>query len=131
MARKEQLLRMERIDKIYPGVHALDQVDFDLYEGEVHMLLGKNGAGKSTLVKILSGSILYDGGKLIIRGKEIHHYNQERAQELGIGMVYQELSLVPVLTVAENISLGQYPRNKFGMVNWAEMTARAKKALIS
>ena len=129
MTSKEQLLRMEQIDKIYPGVHALDQVDFDLYEGEVHILLGENGAGKSTLVKILSGSILNDGGKLIIRGKEIHHYNPERAQELGIGMVYQELSLVPALTVAENISLGQYPRNKFGMVNWAEMTARAKESL--
>ena len=129
MASKDQLLRMEQIDKIYPGVHALDQVDFDLYEGEVHILLGENGAGKSTLVKILSGSILNDGGKLIIRGKEIHHYNPERAQELGIGMVYQELSLVPALTVAENISLGQYPRNKFGMVNWAEMTARAKVSL--
>ena len=100
MASKEQLLRMEQIDKIYPGVHALDQVDFDLYEGEVHILLGENGAGKSTLVKILSGSILNDGGKLIIRGKEIHHYTPERSQELGIGMVYQELSLVPALTVA-------------------------------
>jgi ribose transport system ATP-binding protein len=129
MTSREQLLGLEKIDKIYPGVHALDQVDFDLYEGEVHVLLGENGAGKSTLVKILSGSIPKDGGKLIIRGKEIDHYNPERAQELGIGMVYQELSLVPALTVAENISLGQYPRNKFGMVNWAEMTARAKESL--
>jgi len=129
MESPQLLLRMEQIDKRFPGVHALDHVDFDLYEGEVHVLLGENGAGKSTLVKILAGSIPRDSGRLFIRGKEIHQYNPERAQELGIGMVYQELSLVPSLTVAENIFLGKLPRTKWGLVSWAEIFRQAKESL--
>lgn len=123
------LLRMEQIDKSFPGVHALDHVDFDLYEGEVHVLLGENGAGKSTLVKILSGSIQRDSGRIYIQGEAVHDLNPERAQTLGIGMVYQELSLVPGLSVAENIFLGQLPRNRVGMVDWPEMIRRAESSL--
>jgi len=123
------LLRMEQIDKSFPGVHALDHVDFDLSEGEVHSLLGENGAGKSTLMKILSGSIPRDGGRITIRGEEVHELNPERAQALGIGMVYQELSLVSSLSVAENIFLGQLPRNRAGMVDWPEMIRRAERSL--
>lgn len=129
MASPEQLLRMEQIDKSFPGVHALDRVDFDLYEGEVHVLLGENGAGKSTLVKILSGSLEKDSGRLFIQGKEIHDLDPERAQELGIGMVYQELSLIPALSVAENIYLGQLPRTKLGIVDWKEIESGARKSL--
>lgn len=129
MAAKEPLLRMEEIDKRFPGVHALDDVDFDLYEGEVHVLLGENGAGKSTLTKILSGSIPRDSGRIFIEGKEVGHLDPEQAQELGIGMVYQELSLVPSLSVAENIFLGQPPHNRIGMVDWPAMYKRAKGAL--
>ncbi|MCK4726741.1 MAG: sugar ABC transporter ATP-binding protein, partial [Anaerolineales bacterium] len=95
MEKTQELLRMEKIDKSFPGVHALDYVDFNLYKGEVHILLGENGAGKSTLVKLLSGSLQKDSGRLFILGEEIKKYNPERAQELGIGMVYQEFSLVP------------------------------------
>jgi len=120
---------MEQIDKQFPGVHALDQVDFDLYAGEVHVLLGENGAGKSTLMKILSGSIPKDEGRIFIRGQEIYHLTPERAQALGIGMVYQELSLVPHLTVAENIFLGQLPKTKLGIVNWPEIMRQAEKSL--
>jgi len=120
---------MEQIDKQFPGVHALDQVDFDLYAGEVHVLLGENGAGKSTLMKILSGSIPKDKGRIFIRGQEIYHLTPERAQALGIGMVYQELSLVPHLTVAENIFLGQLPKTKLGIVNWPEIMRQAEKSL--
>lgn len=120
---------MEKVDKRYPGVHALDHVDFDLYEGEVHVLLGENGAGKSTLVKILSGSIQRDSGNLVILDKEINQYDPEQAGEMGIGMVYQELSLVPALSVAENIFLGQYPRTKLRTINWSKMIQEAQESL--
>ncbi len=129
MASKQPLLRMEKIDKRFPAVHALDRVDFDLYQGEVHVLLGENGAGKSTLMKILSGSIPRDSGRIFIEDKEVGYLNPERAQGLGIGMVYQELSLIPSLSVAENIFLGQPPRNRIGMVNWPAMYKRGKEAL--
>lgn len=129
MASTEPLLRMEQIDKRYPGVHALDHIDFDLYAGEVHVLLGENGAGKSTLVKILSGSISKDDGRIIIYGEEIHHLTPGYSRDLGIGMVYQELSLVPALTVAENIFLGQPPRNNLGIVDWSKMVELARQSL--
>jgi ribose transport system ATP-binding protein len=128
MTSSRLLLRMEQIDKRFPGVHALDHVDFDLYEGEVHVLLGENGAGKSTLVKILSGSLPKDSGRIFIRGAEIKHLSPERAQRLGIGMVYQEFSLVPSLSVAENIFLGQPPRRRVGLINWPEIHKRAKES---
>jgi len=129
MASTEPLLRMEQIDKRFPGVYALDHVDFDLYAGEVHVLLGENGAGKSTLVKILSGSIPRDSGRIIIQGKEIQHLTPAYSQELSIGMVYQELSLVPALTVAENIFLGKLPRNNLGIVDWSKMVQQARESL--
>ncbi len=129
MESPELLLRMEQIDKSFPGVHALDHVDFDLYEGEVHVLLGENGAGKSTLIKILSGSIQKDSGRLFIRDEEIHDLDPEHAQKMGIGMVYQELSLIPALSVAENIYLGQIPLTKIGVVDWKEIESGARKSL--
>lgn len=129
MGSDQPLLRMEQIDKRFPGVHALDNVDFDLHEGEVHVLLGENGAGKSTLVKILSGSVIRDGGRIIIRGEAIRQLTPERAQSLGVGMVYQEFSLVPSLSVAENIFLGDLPRNRLGLVNWPETNERARESL--
>uniref|UniRef100_A0A7C1FEF7 Sugar ABC transporter ATP-binding protein n=1 Tax=Caldilinea aerophila TaxID=133453 RepID=A0A7C1FEF7_9CHLR len=127
------LLRMEQIDKRFPGVHALDQVDFDLYEGEVHVLLGENGAGKSTLVKILSGAIQRDSGRIWIADHEglveISELTPERTKALGIGMVYQELSVVPALSVAENIFLGRLPRTRWGTVDWAQTYNRARQRL--
>lgn len=118
MAPKEPILQMEGIDKRFPGVHALDQVDFDLMAGEVHVLLGENGAGKSTLMKILSGSIPRDGGRIFVNGNEIDRLNPERSKHLGIGMVYQDLSLVPSLSAAENIFLGRLPKTRLGTVHW-------------
>lgn len=126
---REPILRMEQIDKHFPGVHALDHVDFDLFAGEVHILLGENGAGKSTLMKILSGSLPRDSGEIYIEGSEIGEIDPERAQELGIGMVYQELSLVPSLSVAENLFLGHLPRTRLGAVDWLEMYERAEQSL--
>lgn len=129
MVVKAPLLRIVQIDKKFPGVHALDHVDFELGEGEVHVLLGENGAGKSTLVKILSGAIQSDSGRISIRGKEVNNLNPEHAKELGIGMVYQELSLVPALSVAENIFLGKPPRTRLGLVDWSAIYKRAEESL--
>ncbi len=125
----EPLLRLEAIDKSFPGVHALDHVDFDLYEGETHVLLGENGAGKSTLVKILSGSLLKDSGRIIVRGKQVEITSPYHARSLGIGMVYQELSLVPSLSVAENIFLGRLPRHRFFFVDWPRIYKKAQQLL--
>ncbi len=129
MEEREPILRMEQIEKRFPGVHALDHVTFDLREGEVHVLLGENGAGKSTLMKVLRGSIAADSGRIFVRGREVHGLNPERARELGIGMVHQELSLVPALSVAENIFLGKPHRYRTGLVDWRTMYAEAERSL--
>ena len=126
---REPLLRLEAIDKGFPGVHALDHVDFDLYEGETHVLLGENGAGKSTLMKILSGSLLKDSGRIILRGKPVEITSSYHARLLGIGMVYQELSLIPNLSVAENIFLGRLPRHRFFFVDWLRIYKEARQIL--
>ena len=129
MVEKKVLLRMEGIDKRFPGVHALDHIDFDLYEGEVHILLGENGAGKSTLMKILSGSLERDSGKILIEGKEVGALDPERSQSLGVGMVYQELSLCPNLSVAENIFIGRLPKTKLGIIDWTKLNRMGKESL--
>lgn len=103
------ILTMEKVNKQYPGVRALDNVDFSLGRGEVRALLGKNGAGKSTLVKILSGAVRPDSGAIHINGQMVTINSPRDAFELGICTVYQEMSLVPGLTVAENILLGRWP----------------------
>lgn len=100
------LLRMDNIYKHYPGVLALDNVSFDLNEGEVHCLVGENGAGKSTLMKILSGAVKKDSGRILIHGKEAEINNPFNSQMLGIGLIYQDFKLVPELTAADNIFLG-------------------------
>ena len=123
------LLRLEAIDKSFPGVHALDHVDFDLYEGEVHVLLGENGAGKSTLMKILSGSLPRDSGRIILRDTPVEIANSYQAHLLGIGMVYQELSLIPNLNVAENIFLGRLPKRRSFLVDWSEINKKAQQIL--
>ena len=129
MISDQPLLRVEQVDRAFPGVHALDHVDFALYEGEVHVLLGENGAGKSTLMKILSGTIAVDSGHIFIEGREVGDLNPERAAQLGIGMVYQDLSLVPSLSVAENIFLGHLPKGHLGAVDWSEIYRRAAGSL--
>lgn len=110
------ILTMEQTNKQYPGVKALDNVDFSLERGEVRALVGKNGAGKSTLVKILSGAVKPDSGTIHINGQTASINGPRDAFELGICTVYQEMSLVPGLTVAENILLGRWPtRRQFGL----------------
>jgi ribose transport system ATP-binding protein len=103
LAEIDRIVEMRGIVKNFPGVKALDQVDFDLAPGEIHVLVGENGAGKSTLVKILAGVLPLDHGSLLIKGELVSIANPSRAQQLGIGIVYQESSLSPYLTVAQNI----------------------------
>src|SRR5690242_13942544 len=100
------LLQMQGICKRYPGVHALRDAALELRTGEVHVLLGENGAGKSTLMKVLSGAVRPDAGKILLDGQAIEIANPAAARRLGISTIYQELSLVPHLTVSENIFLG-------------------------
>jgi D-xylose transport system ATP-binding protein len=122
------LLEMREITKTFPGVRALDGVTFDLYEGEIHALVGENGAGKSTLMKILGGVYPEYGGTIRIKGDSQRFGNVREAEAAGIAIVYQELSLIKDMTVGENIFLGREPR-RFGVVLWAELYSRAKRLL--
>lgn len=106
------LVEMKGVLKKFPGVLAVDHVDFDLRPGEVHALLGANGAGKSTLIKILSGVYHKDEGEIRLRGEPVEIDTPREAQRLGIATIYQEYNLVPDLSVAENVSLGHLPRGK-------------------
>lgn len=106
----EVLLRMAGIDKFFPGVHALNQCQFELKRGEVHALVGENGAGKSTLMKIATGVYSKDAGQMWYKGSEVEIANTRAAQVLGISIIHQELNLMPHLTVAQNIFIGREPR---------------------
>jgi len=129
MAELRTLLRFDQIDKHFPGVHALDRITMDLKAGEVHGLIGENGAGKSTLMKILSGEYVPDDGRIFVRDRELKSLTPEIAEDLGISLVHQELSLVPSLSVAENIFLGHLPKGRFGRIDWQAAHARAREAL--
>ncbi|OMQ42194.1 MULTISPECIES: galactofuranose ABC transporter, ATP-binding protein YtfR [unclassified Ensifer] len=124
----DNLLSATRIDKVFPGARALDKVDFHLRRGEVHALLGENGAGKSTLVKCLTGAYRRDGGMILLDGVEIDPRDTFNAQKLGIGTVYQEVNLLPNLTVAENLFLGRQPR-RLGFVDVRAMNRQARALL--
>jgi len=103
------VVQMEKINKRFPGVNALEEVDLNVKYGETLALMGENGAGKSTLMKVLTGLYKADSGKLVIDGNVVTDYSINRAIESGISMIYQELSPVKNLTVAENIFLGREP----------------------
>lgn len=122
------LLEIRGLSKSFPGVKALDQVDFTLRAGEVHALLGENGAGKSTLIKVLTGIHGRDAGTIHLAGSEIAARDVAEAQRLGIGTVYQEVNLLPNLSVAENLYLGRQPR-RFGFVDARAMRQRAEALL--
>jgi ribose transport system ATP-binding protein len=121
-------LEMNDIHKRFGATIALEQVDFSVLPGEVHALVGENGAGKSTLMKILSGVHQPDRGNMLVDGKPFQPLNPLQARHQGIGMIYQELSLVPHLTVEENILLGVEPVI-FGLIKWREVRRRAKAAI--
>ena len=117
----EPLLRMSGISKRFPGVLALDNVDFDVAPGEIHALLGENGAGKSTLLKILSGAQQPDGGTITLGGQTVTLTSRRmHAQGLGIVTIYQEFTLAPNMTIAENVFIGREPGPRI-FVNWRRM----------
>jgi simple sugar transport system ATP-binding protein len=119
---------MQDVTIDFPGVKALDGVDFRLLPGEVHALMGENGAGKSTLIKALTGVYDIDSGSITVGGAEQRFSNPRQAQDAGISTVYQEVNLCPNLTVAENILLGREPR-RFGRIDYRAMNRRAKELL--
>ncbi len=123
MNQSAALLEMRKIDKSFPGVHALKEVDFTLNSGEVHILLGENGAGKSTLIKILAGMYQADSGELHIEGNPATVPDARTGRDIGINVIYQELNLVPDLSVAKNIFLGREPvlPGVLRRVDWAKV----------
>ena len=124
------LLEMRNISKHYPGVLALDHVSFSLNRGEIHCLLGENGAGKSTLMKILSGALKKDSGNIFIEDKEAFYRTPSEAQQLGIGIIYQDFKLVPELTAVDNIFLGsEIIKNSFSFLDKKKMNLLAQKTL--
>ncbi len=128
------ILSLENIAKSFPGVKALDNVHFDMQAGEVHALLGENGAGKSTLIKIISGVHKPDSGMMKIDGQPVSFNNPREAQAKGIATIYQELSLYPELSVAENIFMGHAPKRSFGpirTIDWRTIYSRAEEILAS
>ncbi|MCK9482231.1 MAG: sugar ABC transporter ATP-binding protein [Bacteroidia bacterium] len=127
----DTILRMEKITKTFPGVKALDRVDFSCTRGEIHALLGENGAGKSTLIKILGGVYPVDSGDIYLDGSEesITIKSPILAQKLGISIVHQDLNLIPYMSVAENIFLGQESCNKIKCIDAKQMNKEASKIL--
>ncbi|MDI7383814.1 galactofuranose ABC transporter, ATP-binding protein YtfR [Cronobacter dublinensis] len=126
----QEILRTEGLSKTFPGVKALNHVDFSLRRGEIMALLGENGAGKSTLIKALTGVYQPDGGTIYLGGEAVRPRNTAHAQQLGIGTVYQEVNLLPNMSVADNLFIGREPR-RFGLLCRKEMEQRATALLES
>ena len=128
MADAPNVISVTGIAKFFPGVVALEGVDFSLRKGEIHALMGENGAGKSTLIKVLTGVEHPDKGTIELDGKPVQVRSPQHSQELGISTVYQEVNLCTNITVAENIMLGREPR-RFGSINWRKMNDLARQAI--
>jgi len=127
---KDILLHMKNINKTYPGVKALDNVELKVTKGKVHALMGENGAGKSTLIKILTGVTKMDSGEIILDGKKVDIQSPADANKKGISSVYQELDLIPQLSICENIFLGREIKRK-GIIDWKATEEKASKILES
>jgi len=125
------LLEMKRVTKRFGGIAALLDVDFSILAGEIHGLVGENGAGKSTLMKIIAGVHAGFEGEMLVSGAPVHFRSAGDALAAGIGMVHQELSVVPDLSVAENVFLGSQPLRMGGVVDWARMNRQAKAQIAS
>ena len=123
------ILEMRNITKSFGGVQALRDVSFQCKPGTVHALVGENGAGKSTLMKILAGALLADSGEILFKGESHQHFSTREAINSGISIIYQELALVPQMTVAENIFLGREPRSRLGLVNSKRLRTEAADLL--
>jgi ribose transport system ATP-binding protein len=125
----EVVLEVQGLSKAYPGVKALDNCDLRVSRGEIHALLGQNGAGKSTLIKLVSGVEQPDSGTILLNGQRVTFHTPQEAQRAGIFTIFQELSLVPGLSVAENIFISDMPTNRFGKVRWRDLRAEAVRAV--
>lgn len=125
----DSFLKMRDISKHFPGVRALQRVSLAVKKGEVHALVGENGAGKSTLIKILSGVYQPDEGEILFKGGPVRINTPRHAQQLGISVIYQELDLIPYLTIPENIFVGREPIRGPGFVDWNEMAARSRQLM--
>jgi galactofuranose transport system ATP-binding protein len=123
------ILETRNLVKRFPGVLALDDVDFRLMPGEVHTLVGQNGAGKSTLIKALTGVYQHDGGHVLFDGEEVSFANTRESQAAGISTIYQEVNLIPLLSVAQNVFLGREPRSRFGLIDYGRMNREAAEIL--
>nr|WP_330397048.1 sugar ABC transporter ATP-binding protein [Anaerovirgula multivorans] len=117
-------LRVSNIEKSFPGVKALDKINFSVKKGTVHVLCGENGAGKSTLMKIINGIYKADAGEILIDEKVVEIQNPIKARSLGISMIFQELNYMPEMTIEESLFVGNWPINKYGNVDWAEIRKR-------
>jgi ABC-type sugar transport system ATPase subunit len=125
------ILDVQRISKEFPGVKALEEVDLHLRRGEVHALIGENGAGKSTLIKILAGVYLRDAGQIIFDGEDVEIATPAESLKLGIKVVFQELSLIPHMTVGENVFLESFPLRRNNTIDWDRLYGETKKILDS
>lgn len=121
--------RIENLTKIFPGVRALDDLTMEILPGQVHGLLGENGSGKSTLVKCLSGVYQPNGGRIFKNDVEIQLPTPEHARRAGVATIFQEFSLVPELTAAENIYLARMPKNRRGLIDWSTARNQAQQIL--
>lgn len=126
MGREANILKLTNINKSFPGVKALSDMNLELRKGEVLALVGENGAGKSTLMKILSGAYKRDSGTIEFNGKEVDITSPKQSEAMGISIIYQELNLIQRITVAENVFLGRYPQKR-GAIQWKQMNADAEK----
>ena len=127
MGSDRQLLEIRGLCKNFPGVKALQNVDFTVGRGEIHGLMGENGAGKSTLIKTLTGVYPRDSGTIRLDGVEIDPKSPKAAEALGVTTVYQEVNLIPHRSVAENICLGRAP-TRFGLVRWRAVAAQKRRS---
>ncbi|MBB5499594.1 sugar ABC transporter ATP-binding protein [Paraburkholderia sp. MM5384-R2] len=128
MSAREPILATSGVSKTFPGVKALQHVDFRLFPGEVHTLMGQNGAGKSTLINVLTGVLAPDAGTIRLGGEVVAFASPQEAEAAGVRTLYQEVNLCPNLSVAENIFAGRQPR-RFGAIDWPDIKRRAQEAL--
>ncbi len=122
----QPIISLKGISKSFFHVRALDTISLSFFPGDIHAIVGENGAGKSTLMKILSGDYVRDAGEIMVRGKPERLGTPRRAQQIGIGMIYQELTLLPDRSIAQNVLLGREPQNRFGLIDRRAMTEIAR-----
>lgn len=125
----QPIITLQGISKSFFDVHALDNINVSFFPGDIHAVVGENGAGKSTLMKILAGDYVRDAGQILFNGRPESLGSPKRAQQIGIGMIYQELTLLPDRSIAQNILLGREPKNRLGLVDRKAMIESARTNL--